>query len=73
MVPKFTRQAERVLQRARAEALRLGLQCFGADSLPLGLLGESRCPASGVLAALGLDVRRTRQDLEARVANPVYR
>jgi HEAT repeat protein/tetratricopeptide (TPR) repeat protein len=73
MAPKFTRQADRVLQRARAEALRVGLQCFGADSLLLGLLGERRCPASGALAALGLDLRRARQDLEARVGDPVYR
>jgi HEAT repeat protein len=61
------------MRRARAEAERLDLNFFDADSLLLGLLGERRCLAVRALTRLGLDPQQARRELEARVSDAAYR
>jgi Ca2+:H+ antiporter len=56
--------AQRALENARTEAVRLGHDSIGAEHIVLGLLrGES--PASALFARLGLDVGAVQKRLES--------
>jgi Ca2+:H+ antiporter len=56
--------AQRALENARAEALRLGHDSIGAEHIVLGLLrGDGS--ASGILSRLGLEPARVQERLEA--------
>ena len=56
--------AQRALENARAEAVRLGHDAIGAEHIVLGLLrGDGLAP--DLLARVGLDVPETKQRLEA--------
>jgi Ca2+:H+ antiporter len=56
--------AQRALESARAEAVRLGHDAIGAEHIVLGLL-RSDGAASGILASLGLDPAVVQQRLES--------
>lgn len=56
--------AQRALENARTEAVRLGHDSIGAEHIVLGLLrGES--PASALFARLGLDIGAVQKRLES--------
>jgi Ca2+:H+ antiporter len=56
--------AQRALENARAEALRLGHDSIGAEHIMLGLLrGDGSAPA--ILSRLGLEPARVQERLEA--------
>lgn len=56
--------AQRALESARAEAVRLGHDAIGAEHIVLGLLrGDGSAP--GILASLGLDPAAVQQRLES--------
>jgi hypothetical protein len=56
--------AQRALEGARAEALRLEHDAIGAEHIVLALT-EPGMPGRGALERLGFDVERPRQRLEA--------
>jgi Ca2+:H+ antiporter len=56
--------AQRALEGARAEAVRLGHDAVGAEHVVLALLRPD-APGRPLLARLGLDAQRVRQRLEA--------
>jgi len=56
--------AQRILEGARAEAVRLEHDAIGAEHIILALLGDDG-PGRPVLQRLGLDAERVRQRLEA--------
>jgi Ca2+:H+ antiporter len=57
-------QAQRALENARTEAIRLGHDSIGAEHIVLGLLrGES--PAGALVARLGLDIGVIQKRLES--------
>ncbi|HET9726438.1 MAG TPA: calcium/proton exchanger [Gemmatimonadales bacterium] len=56
--------AQRILEGARAEAVRLEHDAIGAEHIVLALLGDGG-PGRPVLQRLGLDAERVRQRLEA--------
>jgi Ca2+:H+ antiporter len=57
-------RAQRVLEGARAEAVRLEHDAIGAEHIVLALIGPDG-PGNAVLERLGLAVERVRQRLEA--------
>jgi len=64
-MPGYTRAALAVLDRARAEARRLGYPFIKREQLFLGLLGD---PAVGrILEALNADAKSIRQKVERRL------
>jgi Clp amino terminal domain, pathogenicity island component/UvrB/uvrC motif len=75
----FTPRAKESLQLALGEARRLGHHYIGTEHILLGLLREGKGPAAQVLAALGADRDRLRQQVidlrhefqgQARTASP---
>jgi ATP-dependent Clp protease ATP-binding subunit ClpA len=64
---RFTEQAHRVTDLARAEAERAGHRYLGPEHVLLGLLAESRSGAAGVLWAHGVELAAARVAL-ARLA-----
>lgn len=67
-MPVYTRAALAVLDRARAEARRLGYPFIQREQLFLGLLGD---PAVGrILEALNADAKSIRQKVERRLPPP---
>ena len=67
MFERFTEDAIRVMERARAEARRLEFSQVQPEHLQLALLGESRSTTAKILALLSADVRRLRSAVERRV------
>jgi ATP-dependent Clp protease ATP-binding subunit ClpC len=65
-VPKrtpFTPQAKKVLELARREAFQLGHHYIGTEHILLGLIREGDGVGAQVLAGLGADLHRTRQQV----------
>ncbi|MBI4219545.1 MAG: hypothetical protein HY682_05315 [Chloroflexi bacterium] len=50
----FWAPARRVLQFARAEAVRLGSRYLGTEHLLLGMLSDAGCPAERILSNIGV-------------------
>lgn len=67
MFERFTEDAIRVLERARAETRRLEFSQVQPEHLLLALLGESRSATVKILALLGADGRRMRSAVERRL------
>ncbi len=61
----FTPQAKTALQLALREAMHLGHTYIGTEHILLGLIREGQGPAAQVLAALGADQNRVRQQVIA--------
>jgi ATP-dependent Clp protease ATP-binding subunit ClpA len=59
----FTPEAKKTLQLALREALQLGHSYIGTEHILLGLIREGSGPATAVLAALGVDPNRVRQQV----------
>jgi ATP-dependent Clp protease ATP-binding subunit ClpA len=67
MFERFTEDAIRVMERARAEARRLEFSQVQPEHLLLALLGESRSATVKILALLGADGRKMRSAVERRL------
>jgi ATP-dependent Clp protease ATP-binding subunit ClpA len=67
MFERFTEDAIRVMERARAEARRLEFAQVQPEHLLLALLGESRSATVKILALLGADTRKMRTAVERRL------
>jgi len=67
MFDKFTDRARRVMQLARAEAVRLNHDYIGTEHILLGLIGEGSGVAANVLKNLGVELQRIRQEIEKLV------
>ena len=59
----FTPRAKKVLELSLREALRLGHHDIGTEHILLGLIREGEGVAAQVLAALGADLNRVRQQV----------
>jgi hypothetical protein len=59
----FTPQAKKALQLALGEAMHLGHNYIGTEHILLGLIREGKGPAAQVLAGLGADRNRVRQQV----------
>ena len=64
---RFTEQAHRILDLARAEAERAGHRYLGPEHVLLGLLADGHSGAAGVLRAAGVELAAARIAL-ARLA-----
>jgi ATP-dependent Clp protease ATP-binding subunit ClpA len=64
---RFTEQAHRVMDLARAEAERAGHRYLGPEHVLLGLLADGHSRAAGVLRAFGVELAAARAVL-ARLA-----
>ncbi|HYP21714.1 MAG TPA: Clp protease N-terminal domain-containing protein, partial [Chloroflexia bacterium] len=64
---KFTQRARQVLQRAQAEAQRLGHSYIGTEHFLLGLLGVSDAVAAYVLDEAGIRLSDVRDKVESIV------
>ncbi|MCX7704296.1 MAG: NDP-hexose 4-ketoreductase, partial [Planctomycetota bacterium] len=69
MFDKFTDRARRVMQLARAEAVRLNHDYIGTEHILLGLIEEGSGVAANVLKNLGIDLQRIRQEVERLVSS----
>jgi len=67
MFDRFTDRARRVMQLARAEAVRLNHDYIGTEHVLLGLIQEGSGVAASVLRNLGVDLQRIRQEIERTV------
>ncbi|RKY14667.1 MAG: NDP-hexose 4-ketoreductase, partial [Planctomycetota bacterium] len=67
MFDRFTDRARRVMQLARAEAVRLNHDYIGTEHVLLGLIQEGSGVAASVLRNLGIDLQRIRQEIERTV------
>ncbi|MGB3491577.1 MAG: ATP-dependent Clp protease ATP-binding subunit [Elainellaceae cyanobacterium] len=65
MFEYFTEKAIAVIMSAQQEARRLGHSFVGTEQILLGLLGEGSSDAAHLLNDMGLDLERTRQEVEA--------
>lgn len=61
--PPFTPRAKKVLELAMREALQLGHNYIGTEHILLGLIRENEGVGAQVLASLGADPVRVRQEL----------
>jgi len=68
MFDKFTDRARRVMQLARAEAVRLNHDYIGTEHILLGLIQEGSGVAANVLKNLGIELQRIRQEVERLVS-----
>jgi hypothetical protein len=59
----FTPRAKKVLELSLREALQLGHNYIGTEHILLGLIGEGEGVAARVLARLGADLNRVRQQV----------
>ncbi len=59
----YAPQAKKVLEMSLREALALGHHTIGTEHLLLGLIREGESPAAQVLATLGADLNRVRQQV----------
>ena len=59
----FTPRAKKVLELARREAFQLGHGYIGTEHILLGLIREGEGVAAKVLAGLGADLNRVRQEV----------
>jgi ATP-dependent Clp protease ATP-binding subunit ClpC len=59
----FTAPAKKVLELSLREALQLGHNSIGTEHILLGLIGEGEGVAAQVLARLGADLSRVRQQV----------
>src|SRR5262249_51074919 len=59
----YAPQAKKVLDLSLREALALGHHTIGTEHILLGLIREGASPAAQVLATLGADLSRVRQEV----------
>ena len=62
---QLTEGGKRVIDLAYEEAKQLKNDCIGPEHILLGLLGESEGLAGRVLAKLGVELEKTRAEIEA--------
>jgi len=67
MFDRFTDRARRVMQLARAEAVRLNHDYIGTEHVLLGLVQEGSGVAANVLRNMGIDMQRIRQEVEKNI------
>ncbi len=67
MFGRFTERAQKVLSFAQEEAQRLGHNNIGTEHILLGLIREGDGIAAKALKALGLDLDRIREEVEALI------
>jgi ATP-dependent Clp protease ATP-binding subunit ClpA len=67
MYERFTDRARKVMQLANQEALRWNHEYIGTEHILMGLLAEGSGVAANVLKNLGLDLERTRLDVQKLV------
>jgi ATP-dependent Clp protease ATP-binding subunit ClpA len=64
---RFTDRARRVLVLAQEEARQLGHPMIGSEHILLGLIAEQRGLAATVLSQAGVDLERTREEVDRLV------
>jgi ATP-dependent Clp protease ATP-binding subunit ClpC len=64
MFRKFTERARKTMLHAQEEARNLGQPAIGTEHILLGLLHESEGIGAQVLAGLGVELARVRQEVE---------
>jgi ATP-dependent Clp protease ATP-binding subunit ClpC len=67
MFDRFTERAQKVLSYAKEEAQRLGHNNIGTEHILLGLIREGDGIAARALKALGLELDRIREEVEALI------
>ena len=67
---QYTLRAKKALDLSLREALQLGHHHIGTEHILLGLLRESEGPAAQVLAELGADLSRVRQQVLQLLEDP---
>jgi ATP-dependent Clp protease ATP-binding subunit ClpC len=66
----YAPQAKKVLDMSLREALALGHHTIGTEHILLGLIREGESPAAQVLATLGADLSRVRQQVLELLQDP---
>jgi ATP-dependent Clp protease ATP-binding subunit ClpA len=67
MFDRFTENARRTMSNARQEAQRLQHDYIGTEHVLLGVLAQNECVGARLLTALGVDLGRARQAVDATV------
>src|SRR5262249_1309909 len=67
----YAPQAKKVLDMSLREALALGHHTIGTEHILLGMIREGSSPAAQVLATLGADLSRVRQQVLELLADPL--
>src|SRR5258708_2409906 len=68
----YAPQAKKVLDMSLREALALGHHTIGTEHILLGLIREGESPAAQVLATLGADLSRVRQQVLELLQDPQH-
>jgi ATP-dependent Clp protease ATP-binding subunit ClpA len=67
MHEQFSDRARHAMALASREANRLGHDYIGPEHILLGIVAQGECVASTVLAHLGVDLYRVRQELDRQI------
>jgi ATP-dependent Clp protease ATP-binding subunit ClpA len=60
---KFSKKAQKVLDKSHQESRRLGYEFIGTDHVLLGILGENTSIAAKVMKSLGVTLSKLRKEL----------